>query len=189
MCARKQATAHDWKAAVVTLMRAVFATPCRENFPARVGIQSHLCAQTFERIAWVGDTNAPRRVQANFLPHSDMIIRTWRGWTTQSNADEYQQLLLNTIFPAIAARDIPGYLGIRLDRRRVDEEIEFVTTMLFASLEAVVAFAGETYEVAVVPPSAQGKLLHYDAVALHYEVVAGMGMLTPPALMKPAILR
>jgi hypothetical protein len=115
-----------------------------------------------------------------------MITRIWRGWTTEANADAYQKLLLTQIFPGIAARRIPGYLGIRLDRRATAGEVEFVTTMMFASVESVIAFAGDDYTTSVVPPAARAVLSRFDAEAAHYELVAGMGALTPPALVLPA---
>ena len=115
-----------------------------------------------------------------------MITRIWRGWTTDANADAYQELLLTRIFPGIAARQIAGFLGIRLDRRSVNGEIEFVTTMLFDSLDAVIRFAGENYATAVVPAPARNLLARYDAEATHFDFVAGMGALTPPALAAPA---
>jgi len=46
-----------------------------------------------------------------------MITRTWRGWTTPSNADAYETLLRETILPGIAARGIDGYHGAHLLRR------------------------------------------------------------------------
>lgn len=115
-----------------------------------------------------------------------MITRIWRGWTTTSNADAYQELLLTRIFPDIASRQIAGFLGIRLDRRSLDGNVEFVTTMLFDSLDAVIRFAGNSYTTAVVPPPAQAVLARYDAEATHFELVAGMGALTPPAIATPA---
>jgi hypothetical protein len=110
-----------------------------------------------------------------FLDTDEMITRIWHGWTTADNAEAYESLLLTQVFPGITARSIPGYIGIRLDRRRVPEGVEFVTTMLFASLDAVVAFAGEDYERAVVPLEAQAVLLRYDAEVAHYEVISGIG--------------
>jgi hypothetical protein len=44
--------------------------------------------------------------------------------------------------------------------------------MWFASLEAVRAFAGEDYEIAVVPPKARALLSRFDAHSQHYEVRA-----------------
>ena len=60
-----------------------------------------------------------------------MITRIWRGWTTVRNAPAYQDLLLNEIFPGIAARDVSGYHGISLLRRDLDSEVEFATIMWF----------------------------------------------------------
>ena len=81
-----------------------------------------------------------------------MIGRIWHGWTKPKNADKYEQLLKEEIFPAIGARKVNGYKGIQLFRRPLDNEIEFITIMWFASLDAVRVFAGEDYEVGVVPP-------------------------------------
>jgi hypothetical protein len=100
-----------------------------------------------------------------------MIARTWHGWTSRENADAYQRLLLTTIFPGIEARSISGYRGIRLDRRDVPDGVEFVTTMIFMSLDAVAEFAGAAYSTSVVPPAAQALLSRYDAHAAHYEIV------------------
>ena len=81
-----------------------------------------------------------------------MISRLWHGWTTLGNADAYETLLKKEIFVGIAEREIAGYRGIHLLRRDLGDEVESVTVMWFDSLEAVRAFAGEDYEVAVVPP-------------------------------------
>jgi hypothetical protein len=42
--------------------------------------------------------------------------------------------------------------------------------MWFDSLDAVRAFAGEDYEVAVVPSKARAVLLRFDERSQHYEV-------------------
>ncbi len=103
-----------------------------------------------------------------------MIGRIWHGWTTPANADAYEALLKSEIFVGIGERKIPGYRGIQLFRRDVGAEIEFVTIMWFDSLEAVRVFAGEDYEVAVVPPKARTLLSRFDARSQHYEVKAEM---------------
>jgi len=99
-----------------------------------------------------------------------MIARIWHGFTRPANADAYERLLREEIFRGIASRAITGYRGIELFRRPAGEEVEFVTLMRFDSLDAVRAFAGEEYEVAVVPPAAQALLARYDARSAHYEV-------------------
>jgi len=103
-----------------------------------------------------------------------VISRIWHGWTTPSNADAYEALLKSEIFTGIQNRRIAGYKGIQLFRRSLDAEVEFVTVMWFDSLEAVRAFAGEDYDVAVVPPSARALLSRFDARSQHYEVKADM---------------
>ena len=99
-----------------------------------------------------------------------MIGRIWHGWTKPENADKYEQLLREEIFLAIGAKKVAGYKGIQLFRRPLDNEIEFITIMWFDSLEAVRAFAGEDYEVAVVPPKARVLLSRFDARSQHYEI-------------------
>jgi heme-degrading monooxygenase HmoA len=101
-----------------------------------------------------------------------MISRIWHGYTTPENADAYEALLNEEIFSGIAQRQIPGYSGIHLFRRDVADEVEFITLMWFESLEAVRQFAGEDYEVAVVPPKARLLLKRFDQRSQHYEVKA-----------------
>ena len=100
-----------------------------------------------------------------------MIVRTWRGWTTPENADVYERLLKTEIFPGIEAKGVPGYLGIELLRRTLDDgEVEFSTMMRFESMDAVRAFAGEDYETAYVPDAARAVLSRFDPRSAHYEV-------------------
>jgi len=103
-----------------------------------------------------------------------MISRIWHGWTTPENADAYETLLKSEIFTGIKNRKIAGYRGIHLFRRNLAMEVEFVTIMYFDSMEAVRTFAGEDYEVAVVPPKARALLSRFDAHSQHYEVKASI---------------
>jgi len=73
-------------------------------------------------------------------------------------------------FNGIAERGIAGYCGIELLRRQDQDLTEFVTIMWFDSFEAVRVFAGEDYEVAVVPPKARTLLKQFDGRSAHYEV-------------------
>lgn len=99
-----------------------------------------------------------------------MIGRIWHGWTAPEHADGYENLLKTEIFPGIAAKQVQGYRGIQLLRRRLGEEVEFVTIMWFESWEAVKAFAGEEHERAVVPPKARAVLSRFDERSQHYEI-------------------
>ncbi|MHA1967247.1 MAG: antibiotic biosynthesis monooxygenase [Candidatus Hodarchaeales archaeon] len=101
-----------------------------------------------------------------------MISRIWHGWTSLENADVYESLLKSEIFLGIENRQIAGYKGIHLLRRNNGDEVEFITIMWFDSLKAIRAFAGEDYELAVVPPKARALLSRFDAHSQHYEVRA-----------------
>jgi heme-degrading monooxygenase HmoA len=101
-----------------------------------------------------------------------MIARIWHGWTEPGNADRYEALLKEEIFVGIQNRNIRGFNNIQLLRREVGEEVEFVTVMMFDSLDAVREFAGEDYEAAVVPEKARAVLSHFDERSQHYEIRA-----------------
>ena len=100
-----------------------------------------------------------------------MIGRIWHGWTKPENADKYENLLRQEIFPGIAAKKVTGYKGINLFRRTVNNnEVEFITLMWFESWNAVKEFAGEDFERAYVPPKARKVLERFDERSQHYEV-------------------
>ena len=99
-----------------------------------------------------------------------MIARIWHGWTSPQNADLYEGLLKNEIFPGIVAKKIAGFRRAELLRAAAGDDVEFVTVMWFDSMEAIEAFAGTDYETAVVPPKAGAVLKRFDARSRHYEV-------------------
>jgi len=97
-----------------------------------------------------------------------MIARMWHGWTKTADADTYENLLRDEMFPSM--RRIQGFEGAYLMRRASGDEVEFVTVTLFTSLDAVRRFAGDNYETAVLHPQAAGLLSRYDAKSVHYEI-------------------
>lgn len=99
-----------------------------------------------------------------------MIARIWHGWTDLENADAYEALLRHEVFVGIVERRIPGFRRIELLRRESADEAEFVTVMWFDTLDAVRSFAGEDYEIAVVPPKARALLKRFDERSAHYRV-------------------
>jgi hypothetical protein len=103
-----------------------------------------------------------------------MIGRIWHGWTAPENADAYESLLRHEIFLGIQDRQIAGFRGIQLLRRDLALEVEFVTLMWFDSIEAIRIFAGEDYEIAVVPPEARALLSRFDERSQHYEIRADL---------------
>ena len=109
-----------------------------------------------------------------------MISRIWRGWTSKDNANAYDGLLRNEIFPDILGRNIIGLRRIELFRAPDGDEVEFVTVMWFETMAAIKAFAGEDYEVAVVPEKARALLKRFDERSRHYNV-RELHDLPPPA--------
>jgi heme-degrading monooxygenase HmoA len=87
------------------------------------------------------------------------------------NANAYEQLPKHEVFINIADKNIKGYKGMKLLRRIDGDETEFITIMYFESLDAVKQFAGENYDVAVVPENARRLLLRYDRTSQHYEIL------------------
>jgi heme-degrading monooxygenase HmoA len=101
-----------------------------------------------------------------------MISRIWHGWTQPDKANDYEQLLREEIFVNIGKRQIKGYKQIQLFRRKIENEVEFITIMWFDSIDAVKEFAGDDYEKCVVPESARKPLSRFDSISQHYEVKA-----------------
>ncbi len=101
------------------------------------------------------------------------VARIWRGWTTVENADAYQAVAEQEVFPAIIARNIPGLRGAHLTRAEepTDGEVEFTTIIWFDSLDSVKNFMGEDYRRAHVPESAQAVLKRFEPEARHFHVV------------------
>jgi len=102
-----------------------------------------------------------------------MIGRIWHGWTTEENAGIYENLLKTEIFQEITSKKIRGFRGIKLFRRSLENEVEFVTLMEFDSLDDVIEFAGKDYERAYVPAKAREVLARFDQRSQHYEINTG----------------
>jgi heme-degrading monooxygenase HmoA len=98
-----------------------------------------------------------------------VIARLWHGWARPENADAYERLLRSEVLPGI--QRIAGHRGAFLLRRERDGRVEFVTMTLFDDLDAVRAFAGDDYELAVVPPAARALLDEFEERSAHFEVV------------------
>jgi len=67
---------------------------------------------------------------------------------------------------------VAGFRGSYLLRRVAGEEVEFITMILWDSIGAIKAMAGEEYEKAVIPEERKKYLKRFDERAAHFEVVA-----------------
>jgi heme-degrading monooxygenase HmoA len=97
-----------------------------------------------------------------------MIARVWRGYAKPESADAYESMLKPELLPGLSTK--PGFRGSYLLRRAAGEEVEFITIILWDSLDAVRALTGPDFETAVVPEERRKHLARYDAKVAHYEV-------------------
>jgi heme-degrading monooxygenase HmoA len=99
-----------------------------------------------------------------------MIARVWRGYTTPGNADAYQSMLQPELLPGLSTRK--GFRGSYLLRRPHGQEVEFITIILFESIDDIRAIAGDDYETAVIPDARKRVLSRWEERAAHYDVTS-----------------
>jgi heme-degrading monooxygenase HmoA len=97
-----------------------------------------------------------------------MIARVWKGWTKLEDADAYEKLIREKVYPEL--HKINGFHGGYILRENKNDEVEFVTMLLFESLDAIKAFAGDDYEAPVFDPEARRLLSKVEPIARHYQV-------------------
>jgi len=103
-----------------------------------------------------------------------MIARIWHGYTKPENAEAYEATLKPELLPGISK--VPGYRGSFLLRFPNDTEVEFITIMIWDSIDAIRAVAGPNYEIAIVPENRRQYLTRYDAKSSHYEIASIHGL-------------
>ena len=107
-----------------------------------------------------------------------MIARVWHGYTKPQHADAYESMLKPELLPGVSR--VKGYKGSYLLRRNTGSEVEFITIMLWESIDAIRAVAGADYETAVIPEQRRKYLSRYDAKSAHYEIASVHGIPLPP---------
>jgi heme-degrading monooxygenase HmoA len=98
-----------------------------------------------------------------------MIIREWRGRSSLLGAEAYPQHFRDNVVPQL--RQVEGFIGAHLARRRLGDKYEFVVLTRWRSLDAVRAFAGADIDEAVVEPGAIAALAEFDTNVQHYEII------------------
>ena len=98
------------------------------------------------------------------------IIRTWKGWTTLTNAPIYEDLLINEVFPTVKKKGVHGLEKVSISTLEKEDEVEFFLVLQFDSLDSVKSFAGENYKNAYIPDNAKRLLSRYDNIAQHFEL-------------------
>jgi heme-degrading monooxygenase HmoA len=97
-----------------------------------------------------------------------VIARVWRGWTAAEDAEAYADYIERTGMSS--AREVPGNRGTYVLRRLDGERAEFVTVLLWESLDDVRAFAGDDLERAVFYPEDDRFLVERELRVAHYDV-------------------
>ncbi len=103
-----------------------------------------------------------------------MIARVWHGSAKPEHADTYESMLKPELLPGISKAK--GYRGSYLLRRNAGTEVEFITILLFDSIDDIKAVAGPDYEQSIIPEERRQYLLKHDAKAAHYEISATNGI-------------
>ncbi len=105
-----------------------------------------------------------------------MIARVWHGYTRQEHADAYEAMLKPELLPGISKAS--GYKGSYLLRRPLGAEVEFITILLWESVDALRAAAGhDDYETAIIPEERRKYLARFESRAAHYEIASIHGIL------------
>jgi antibiotic biosynthesis monooxygenase (ABM) superfamily enzyme len=102
-----------------------------------------------------------------------MIARIWHGYTMAEHADAYEAMLKPELLPGISKKK--GYKGSYLLRREFGVEVEFITIMLWDSIDSIRAAAGPNYETAIIPEERRQYLSRHDESSVHYEAVSVHG--------------
>ncbi len=103
-----------------------------------------------------------------------MVARIWHGFTTPEQAAHYEKMLKPELLPGVSK--IKGYRGSFLLKHPSANEVEFVTIMLFDSIEDIQAVAGEHYDLAIIPENRRRYLTRYDERVVHFEVASIHGI-------------
>jgi antibiotic biosynthesis monooxygenase (ABM) superfamily enzyme len=103
-----------------------------------------------------------------------VIARVWHGYTTPGHADAYESMLKPELLPGVGK--VKGYRGSYLLRRESGPEIEFLTILLFDSLDDIRAVTGPDHETAVIPEERRKYLSHFDAKCSNYEIASTHGL-------------
>jgi heme-degrading monooxygenase HmoA len=97
-----------------------------------------------------------------------MVSRHWTGLVKKERANDYILHLQNETFKKIEM--IPGFVSAKILQRELESGIEFLIITDWESIEAIKQFAGEHYQIAVIPQIAKEMMVRFDDEAKHYEI-------------------
>ena len=97
-----------------------------------------------------------------------MIVRTWHGCVPEARGAAFAEHLRKT--GEDHAKSVPGNLGVAVRRLNFRGWEHFFFATWWTSLEAVKAFAGEDYQLAVHYPDDERFELVPDPYVFHHQV-------------------
>lgn len=97
-----------------------------------------------------------------------MIVRTWHGCVPEALGEEFAVHLRRT--GEDHARSVPGNLGVAVKRMTFRGWEHFFFATWWESLDAIKAFAGEEYQLAVHYPDDERFALVADPYVFHHTV-------------------
>jgi len=98
-----------------------------------------------------------------------MITRLWRGYATPENADAFEAFIRSETLPRL--RGVRGFLGGKLLRRALFQEVEFIGLTHFDSLDSMRIAAGAEFGYTLVAEAGLKLLSRFDQRTAIYEVV------------------
>lgn len=98
-----------------------------------------------------------------------MITRNWTGVVKPERSSDYLHHLQYDTLKKLSA--IKGFLNASIHQRVVTDGIEYLVVTYWENMDAIRQFAGDSADIAVVPPIAQEMMVRYDPVVRHYEEV------------------
>jgi heme-degrading monooxygenase HmoA len=98
-----------------------------------------------------------------------MIVRVWRGRTSEPSADEYQRFLKEMAYADYG--EARGNRGWMLLRRPASEAVEFMFVSFWDSKEALAQYTGGDPEEPKYYPEDRAALLELPKGVEHYEVL------------------
>src|SRR5436309_16066452 len=101
---------------------------------------------TRAHLNFITERESPSTMQSVFAKEDRMIARIWHGYTKAEHANAYESMLKPELLPGISK--VKGYDGSYVLRREIGAEVEFITIMLWDTIDAIGAVAGEDDETA-----------------------------------------
>ncbi|MBV9359492.1 MAG: antibiotic biosynthesis monooxygenase [Chloroflexi bacterium] len=117
------------------------------------------------------------------------IVRVWRGYGTADGVERYWQTHFATsVLPQL--RSLTGFLDAQVLVRPLADEAEVVVETRWESIDAIRAFAGASYDRAVVEPVVRELLTRFDDHVSHFTVaLSTRSRRSPPASRPPSTSR